>query len=444
MRALRVAFGVLLFLVFIALGIGVAGADELDKRQAGLLQRIGFQITGFENNLGRYEGAPQTYTERVDNENKNRIAKLEAQLADLPADNEEVKAVLTRMSALKTKHAALSGQLAGSKQSAADEKAGITALMEAPEAATDLATLKDFNEMFQSHRRYGFDHYLYGRWPHHSIIAETESWSQGWAETKKKMAALIEKYGKAVEYRGQLGSASRMHTDIAIELRHAKTNYPTFEKAVTDFIAGAPAQIEKQAAALKKAAETAVAKQDFQAFTVWESDVSQARYQVANLARVYAPLASPEERTKLAARVAAIEEDTDKIAQKLAEAIIRENRGPANAYAKDDRKAIESAVRADWGKHFPSESILSIRIPGESMERQTAWVYDSSANGFRKIDRSSTLVWVIVKDGGKQACLWPVTVYRLHMKGDALAVGESTRPSKGAPPNQRMLLANLK
>lgn len=445
MRALRIVLGVMVFVMFVVLGIGLASADELDKKQAGLLKRVDNQITNIETALGRYEKEPRNFTERVDNENKNRIGKLEAQLAELPAEHDDVKPVLAHMAALKAKHAALSAKLASAQQASADENATITKLVEAPEAETDLATLRDFVEMFQSSGRYGFDHYLYGRWPSHDMIAETESFSQGWPSTKQKMAALSEKYGKAVEYRGHLeGKASRMHTDITIALREAKSGYPAFEQAVNAFVAGAPAQIEKSAAELKKATDTAVAKQDFRAFTVWESSVSQAQYHVINIARVYAPFASPEERTKLAARVAAIEDETEKTAQKLAEVIIRENRAPANAYAKDDRKAIESLVRSEWQKRFPSESIVAIRIPAEAMERKTAWVYESSMNGFHKLDRSSLLVWVIVKDGAKQACMWPVTVSRLHMKGDTLSVGESSRPSKGAPPNQRMLLANLK
>lgn len=445
MRALRIALGVMVFVMFVVLGIGLASADELDKKQAGLLKRIETQITNLETGLDRYDKEPRNFTERVDNEQKNRIAKVEGQLAELPADHDEVKPVLAHLAALKAKHAALSAKLASAQHAAADENAGIAKLVEAPEAEADLATLRDFGEMFRSSDRYEFSHYLYGRWPSHEMIAEVESWSQGWSSTKQKMAALSEKYGKAAEYRGRLeGGAARMQIDISLALRGAKAGFPRFEQAVTAFIAGAPAQIEKSAADLKKAAEAAVAKQDFRAFTVWESDVSQARYHVVNLARIYAPFASADERTKLTARVAAIEEETEKIAQKLAETIIRENRAPGNAYAKDDRKAIESLVRSEWQKRFPSESIVAIRIPAEAMERKTAWVYEPSMNGFHKIDRSSLLVWVIVKDGAKQACMWPITVSRLHMKGDSLSVGESTRPSKGAPPNQRMLLANLK
>lgn len=445
MRALRIVLGVMVFVMFVVLGIGLASADELDKKQTGLLKRVDNQLTNLETALGRYEMEPRIFTERVDTDNKNRIAKLETQLAELPAEHDDVKPVLAHLAAVKAKHAALSAKLAGAQQASADENAAIAKLMEAPEAEGDLATLRDFVEMFHSSGRYGFDHYLYARWPSHEMIAETESWSQGWPSTKQKMAALGERYGKAVEYRGRLeGKASRMHTDILIALREAKAGYPGFEEAIKAFVAGAPEQIEKSAAQLKKAADTAVAKQDFRAFTVWESDVSQARYRVVNLARVYAPFASADERTKLATRVAAIEEETEKTAQKLAETIIRENRAPANAYAKDDRKAIESLVRSEWQKRFPSESIVGIRIPAEAMERKTAWVYEASMNGFHKLDRSSVLVWVLVKDGPKQVCMWPVTVSRLHLKGDTLSVGESSRPSKGAPPNQRMLLANLK
>lgn len=424
--------------------VGTASAD-LDKKQAGLLSRTGTQLTNLEGQLDRYAANPTTYSERIDGEMKRRIEKQEEALKGLPGDDDEVKKELAHLEALKAKYAQVSGKLAAQKEAKAGEREEITALVTAPEFEADLTTVKNFAEMFMTPNRYEFEHYLFERWPGHEMVEEMVGWSQGWPETQKKHAALVAKYDKVAAYKGRLeGPVQQAQVGMLIALREAKERYPGFESAIAAFAKAAPAEIEKEAAALAAATKTAVEKQDFGAFTRWESALSQHRNRVQNIARIWAPLASPAERTRIEARVKAIDADTAAAAEKLTEVIIRENRAPADKYAKGDRAELEKYVRGVWAKKFPAESILAVRFPAEAFERQTSWQYRPELNGFAKVDRSSMRAWVIVKDGAKRAILWPTALYRLHMKGDSLELNWADRSSKGPPPTQRMLLANFK
>ncbi len=428
----------------VVLLVGTAGAD-LDKKQAGLLSRTDTQLTNFDTQLDRFVSNPAMYSERIDGEMKRRIEKQEEALKTLPADDAGVAKALAPLAAVKAKHAQVKGKLTEEKEAKADEKEEITKLVTAPEFAADLKTVENFVEMFTTPNRYKHDHYLFARWPGHEMVEEMVGWGQGWSETQKKQAALVAKYDKVAEYRGRLdGEVQQSQTAMTIALRNAKERFPAFESAVTAFTKESPAQIEKEAAALAAATKTAVEKQDFGAFTLWESALSQHRNRVQNIARIWAPLASPEERARIEARVKAIAADTDAAAEKLTEVIVRENRAPADKYGKGDRAELEKFVRGVWAKHFPAESILAVRFPSEAFERQTSWQYRAELKGFAKVDRSSMRAWVIVKDGAKRANLWPTTIYRMHLKGDSLELNWADRSSKGPPPTQRMLMANFK
>lgn len=431
------------YLLAIALTCSTAFADDLDKKQAGALKRADNLIGQLTEQLSGME--PSRFNDRIKGDYERRVGGVGDKLAELPADHPDVKAVLERHAALKAKLAELSAGLAKTQGDAADARAAIEKTLAAPEFTDDLEALKAMVEQFGSSSRYEFNHYLYGRWPGHDMVEEMKTWSAGWEGTQKKFAALKAKYGKLVEYRSKLDGPSTFKlTDVKIALRDAEDRFPSYEAAVKQFVTGAPAEIEKQAAALKAAATEAVAKRNHEAFTLWESKVSQARYRVMNIAKIYVPLAPPDERAKIEARAAAIEEDTDKLANQLAELMIRENRAPGNGYAGADRKAIEAMVRAEWGKLHAGESIVAVRLPSDAWERKTAWVYDTGMNGFVKRDRSSMLVWVLVKDGPKQIAMWPVAALKLHLHGDKLALDEGPRPGRGAPPSQKMLAANFK
>ncbi len=432
----------------LSLGLTVAAtahAEDLDKKQASLLSRATNEMGMLEKSLERYLAGTSSYTDRLVGENQKKLDRIEEKLKDLPATNDDVKRELAHFEEVKKKVGELSAKLSGSKQAAADEKDAIIKLLAAPECAGDLETIKAFGERFLGAQRYDLDYYVWRQWPGHGLVVEMKADSAAWPETKKKLDELLAKYGRLLEYRKHIeGEPGMKLTEVQIALREAKDRFPDYDKAVQTFLKEAPAALDKAAAALKEASKTAVDKQQYQAFTSWESPLMQHRFRVDNLAAIWAPMASSEdERKKIEARAKAIDEEMEAAAQKLAEAIIRENRAPKDVYAKGDKAELERFIRGVWAKKFPAESIVAVRFPHEAFERKTQWVYVPDSRAFVKRDRSTMGAWVIVKDGPKQAIQWYVTVIRQHLKGDALDLDWIDRPSK-VPPMQRMLLANFK
>jgi hypothetical protein len=444
-----------------------AHGEDLTKPQDGLLKRMSKQASDIENTL---KDEKWRFTQRAAEDLDRRIGRIEQQLKTLPADHEAVKAELDHVAAIKKaivdKFAAageaekastaaaeasanaekktLADAVAAKEQAAKAQSDSVGAVFTTPEFADDLRLAKAAVEMFKSASRFEFSHYLYARWPTHEIIAETRGWTESWSDTRSKLAALVAKYDAATKAKVRLdGKVEMARVDMKIALDDLRRGQPIFEKAIEAFAAGAPAQLDKWAADLKAEANKAVAASDYMSFIRPEGKIEQLRYRCANLVTVYKPLVAEAERAQLDAKVQGIEDDTEKTMAKLAEVIIRENLAPSEKYTRDDRKQLDGYVRGVWAKKFPKEEILSLRFAAATFERHTAWQFNPGANGMVKVDRSTLPVWVIVKDGPKQAIMWYATIVKQHMKGDTLELDWVPRPQKGAPPARRLLLSHL-
>jgi len=434
-----------LVLAFTMMGAAGASAQELDKKQAGALGRLASQVTMAQTTLDTYGPEKRVFTARLNEDFARKLAKFEEMLAALPADNADVKKEAEHLAAFKAALATQSAAFEGATKGKEDEKAGFMATLEGPQAEADLEALKQLVEMFKSFKRYELSFYLYSRWPTHQDLALLRSWSEGWPTTQKQLADLTTKYEAAAISKGRLeGKAAMARANFNIALREAKRNYDAFKAAIETFAKDAPAQVDKDGAALKAESEQAVAAKDFNAFIQNEGKIEALRYRVTNIAAVWKPLAPSEaEGNKVEARAKAMLAEGDATMEKLAELIMKENKGPKEKYAGADRAKLEAYVRGVWAKHFPKESIAAVRFGGSEFERSVAWRYDSAARAFVKSDSSALPVWVVVKDGPKQAIMWFSTLYKLHMKGDELQLNWIDRPSRGAPPDRRLLLSNL-
>lgn len=418
--------------------------SELDKKQAGLLQRCENEATTLEASLEK--AGSERYTERQDGDFKRRIDKLADKAAPLPADDEGVKKLLAHLAALRAKHGDLGAKLSGAMQAKSDEKAAIAALVEAPEFADDVAEMETFAAMFQDSGRFAPDHYLYARWPAHSLVAETKAWAANWPATQKKVAELQAKYKAAADYRGKLeGKAQMGQTKLTIAMREMNERVEDFAAAVTRFAKSGGSDIEKATQALDASIADAVSRKAYPDFTIWDSKLSQAHCRVLNLVAVWAPLASADaDRTAAEAKAKSADDKLANAAEKLSTDIIRENRAPADQW-QGDRSAVEAFVKKEYAKKYPNEEILSVRFAGPAFERRTFWELDSTRTKLVKRDESSVGAWVLVKDAAKkEAVQWYTTLYKLHMKGDALYLEPGMRTSRMPMPSQRILLANYK
>src|SRR5687768_13831958 len=118
---------VLMLVGGLALATSMAFAD-LDKKQAGALARAATQITNTETSLARYgEGA--IWTERVEGDFGRKIARAKALLADLPADDKDVKVELARLAKVEATLATKVAQHTSRAAAAAGAQAEIDALL---------------------------------------------------------------------------------------------------------------------------------------------------------------------------------------------------------------------------------------------------------------------------------------------------------------------------
>ncbi|MBX7098254.1 MAG: hypothetical protein K1X89_11120 [Myxococcaceae bacterium] len=437
MSRLRIAF-----LAVVVLSTSALAA--LDKKQQGQLKRANNFIDTIQKTLDGYTSDGRQLNERTSGELQKRYERVAGDLAALPADEPEVKEAAAHLAGLKANLDKAVGALAATTQAAADEKGAIIALVTGPDAARDLATLRADAELFSESNLYALDSYLWRRWPTHSDVQAMKSAVGSWSKTQAEYQALESKYRAAAGYRGMLGGeASRSHTDLNLALRDCQDRYQPFADAVANIAAHAPEELEKEAAALKSAADTAVAKKDHTAFTANEGAIEAMRYRIANLAAVYSALGKGD-ADKVLARAKQVEDELVSKMEALAEVIVQTNTDPADRYAGNDRADLERFVRATWAKPFPKDQVLGVRFTEGAFARRTSLDWDQSATAWVKHDASSLPLWVVVKDGNDRAILWHATLRRLHLKGDQLELEWATRGSRGAAPNQRLLLANVR
>jgi hypothetical protein len=423
----------------------VVHAQELDRKQAGTLSRLSNQVTAAQTALDKYGPGKQPFNARLKEDFGRKLARFEEMLAPLPADQPEVKKEAEHLAAFKAALAAQSGELAKNEQAKEGELAAMIAALEGPDAETDRASLERLGEMFKSHERYDLTSFFFARWPTHEVIAELRGWAEAWPVTQKQFAELSAKYTPVVAYKGHLpGKTNIVHANFSIALNDAKRFYDDFRAAIEGFAKNAPGQVDKEGAALKAETDRAVSAQDYMAFIRPEGKIEQLRYRIVNLASVWQPFApSVADGEKLVAHGKDLIEQSDAAAEKLAAVIIKENKGPQDKYAGPERAKLESHVRGIWAKRFPKESIIAVRFGAAAFERRVAWQYDSGLRAFVKSDNSTLPVWVIVKDGAKQAIMWFCTMHKEHLKGDTLGLTWIERPSKGPPPDRRLLVSNL-
>lgn len=424
---------------------GPAGAQALDKKQSSTLNRLANQIGMLERSVEPYGPGKRELTQRQIDDFDRRVGRLEEMLAGLPPEQEDVKREAQRLAALKATLGAGAGALASKQRSQDEERATLSALLQGPTFEADLEALRQLDDMFDSASHYDLGFYIYRRWPTHTTLTQLRDWSQGWPAAQRRWAELSARYAPAVAHRGRLdGQAQMSQVKVAELVRRCEERYERFRDAIDAFAKGAPARIEKDGAELKAEAERAVAAKSWDAFIANEGKIEGLRYRVENLAAVWRPLASSEaEGQRVADRSRAILDEVDATMEKLAAAIIKENKGPKDHYRGEDRGRLEALVRAQWAKSFPKESVVAVRFCAEAFERHVAWRYDDGAHAFVKSDSSSLPVWVVVKDGAKQAIMWPATVHKQNLRGGELSFSWIGRPSRGAPPDRRLLLANL-
>ena len=437
-----------LWLVSMLVGVGLAAAAPLDRKQASTLKRAQGQITNVDQQLDRaVAGAASRgglLSERVEGELTRRIQKLRELLAPLPAGDAGVAAEAARVKQLEAKLAAKIAERQRAAAAAAAAADGVRALVTAPQFAADLAKLTAWHEMTQRAEAFDVDHYLFARWVDHPELAQLIAWGRQWAQVQREYAALKATYAAALVAKPmppitQELIALREVADAAADAAMAELG-----AQITALVAAAPARVDADGKALAAAIATARKQQQFNSILDPDGDIQALRNRLVNLPAVYAALVDPAAGGEVVAAGRAAEEAAAAGIEAFATELVNTNRAPEDLYTGDERAALEARVKAAWKKAFPTETVLALRLRAEAFARQTSWQLDPAANAMVKRDASTLPLFVVVKRDAKEAVLWPAGLVRDHLRGDATEVVWLPRPSRGPSATQRMLLSNLK
>ncbi|MFO0594871.1 MAG: hypothetical protein U0228_06195 [Myxococcaceae bacterium] len=419
-----------------------APAWSLDKKEAGALKRAGNFIANLREQVEGTKGSQYRFTQRQADELKARLDRAANDLAKLPADDEGVKAELANLEQVRAMLAEQEGGLKAAEGAKADKIAAIAALFTSPDFATDEETLHQLENAFDDAGLVAPDSYLYARWTTHGDLAVMRTNVKAWPQLKEKFTALSTKYESCAE-RLMVGEVEVKRSTFCVALRELKDNEGQYAGAIETLRTKGSEQLEKDGAALQQAVDAAVKRNDVNVFLDPDGNITALRNRVLNLASVWEGVAPSEaDGKKMLERARALDGAAEQSMQRLSEAIITTNKGPKQVYAGADAAELEKYVRARWAKDYPKEAVVAVRFVAGAFERRTSWDWDASRSGFVKRDESSLPGWVVVKDGGDRAIMWPISVYRMHLKGDSLAFETTVRGSVVSP-TRRLLLKNL-
>lgn len=435
-----------LWFVSLILGVGLATAAPLDKKQASTLKRAQGQITNVDQQLERAiaGGRGGLLTERVEGDLTRRIQKLRELIAPLPAGDAGVAAEAARLKQLEAKLAAKIAARQKVEAAAAAVADGVRALLTAPQFEADLAKLTAWREMARSAERYDVDHYLFARWVDHPELAELIAWGRQWAQVQRAYAALKVTCAAALTAKPKPPITEQVIALQEVADADADADLAAFGAQLTAFTAAAPARVAADGKALAAAIAAARTQQRFDAILDPDGEIQALRNRLVNLPAVYASLVGKADGDKVIAAGRAAEDAAAAAIDGFATELVTTNRAPADLYAGDERAALEAKVKAAWKKAFPTETVLSVRLRGEAFARQTSWTLDPVSNTMTKRDSSTLPLIVIVKRDAKEAVMWAAGLVRDHMRGDVVEVVWLPRPARGPSATQRMLLANLK
>jgi hypothetical protein len=121
----------------------------------------------------------------------------------------------------------------------------------------------------------------------------------------------------------------------------------------------------------------------------------------------------------------------------LSESIVQNNQVPRPQYAGPDIAELDALARTAWTKKNPETPILKIVFNTPGWSRVTRWQWSQGYKAWEKVDYSKIQPKVIVAHDERLAAVYPVDIYKDHMKGDRLRAAPWPKEEK---PDVRMLL----
>lgn len=341
-----------------------------------------------------------------------------AQLAGLPEEHPQVQPLEREMNTLGARIDAQRSRL----ESVDAEMQRLTRMDSYPDYDADFTLLQEFA------RRYG---------NFHAAKEQPERLAQVIAEDARvleRVQEIAETYSPLVEHGTDPG--------IRIErlLNHFESQRGTFATAALQYRDELPEAIRADLIEAERMAEHAVST-GRPAFFGPDGGVTQ-RLRFAEdkllVLRAFGGAAAESSAQDLSRARSGLEQR----ARALEEQIIADNRLPEDRYLGADRDAIIARATDGWAHQQPDAEILAVRLPAQAWVRDTRWHWFNGA--FHKVDLSRMQVQLIVRHDDRLAVIRPVNVHMDHMKGDSLSGHPLFAFDEPIPPQQMLLLQNVR
>ena len=413
---------------------------ELDKKQQGLLNRIG---RGIEDQKGALERMRERdFTERVKGDYEKRIAKLEAQLSELPAEDTSVAGARAELDKLKAVFGEKAGGLSAKQEAAAGREQAILALLAAPEFEAELDEGRALVLLAKTPGVLGFDGYWLSK-EADSLTQRDLGAAKGFTAATARYEALVQKYAVAAEKGGPMipGKASQVVEVQAAFGKDGQEAMAAHAAKVKAYAEKAPAVIDGDVAKLQELVSASSAPGAYDKLVRGDGDVQRLAHRCTNLLAVFAALGPEAEVKRLRQAVEKATGRLEAAIEKSSAAIVGANRAAPNAYAGADKAELEAWLATRWKKDFPKEAPLAVRFTDEAFTRKQGLEWNDGKSRWEKVDESFIRIEIIVPGGEGEAVRVPGFLYRLHMEGNKLALVHH-KPSRPSP-SQRMLRKNL-
>lgn len=263
-------------------------------------------------------------------------------------------------------------------------------------------------------------------------------------ELIKQMApAKAERQRLATRYADALKQKSRDADQKNRVLRYFDEQFDRFEKAVNDYAAAAPEQINKDVDDALKMGQEAVANKRPLYFGE-KGGVRQHLTWAQTRCNVLTAI-SPDSPDTAAAKkkIEAANGQVKQMKASLNDAIIGSNTAPADQYNGADKAQLIELVKSKWKESGVAGDVLKSGINSRDWTRDTYWRFNGT-DTFNKEDKSKLQGFVVVKTDDKLATIHYVNLVKDHQANDQVTAYFFDDPKSEPDVSQKVPLKNVK
>ncbi|MBI3270056.1 MAG: hypothetical protein HYZ53_13605 [Planctomycetes bacterium] len=255
----------------------------------------------------------------------------------------------------------------------------------------------------------------------------------------KQFNAVQEEWKKRNEaYQPLIAAAGKHGSFIKNKFEGARRAFVHFHESLNKVLSAAFAELPAAIDQALKLAEQGKAEQKPGFFT---GGVRQQMELADTRLKLLAALNDKHEKyVTFSAKYREAQARIEELSSTLKEKILAETQPPQDKYTGADAEELRSAIASEWGKAWPKDEVLAVRMTSEAWKREVSW--DETAPGsWKKTDMSFLYARVVVKSSATVATIY-VAVVNLDNLTNSRSIGVQTKG--GAWVVSEMLAANFK